>query len=115
MQRSQNEPVGNSIKFYLKATVLILIAFAAAGCPKNLQQTSSHRPYPEARSVALSPNHLEETPAHVAEDDKNQLCLEQTPAAGQVGNDIANDARQAKDDGSKADRKAQKIDRKSVV
>ena len=109
MQRSQGKPEENGFKFYLKATVLILIAFAAAGCSKNLQQTSSHKPYPEARSVALSPNHLEETPAHVAEDDKNQPCLEQTPAAGQVGIDIADDARQAQDGASKADRKAQQI------
>ncbi len=53
------------MKFYLKATVLILIAYTAAGCLKIPQVISSHRAEPESTSVVPSANTAEHTTAPV--------------------------------------------------
>jgi membrane-bound lytic murein transglycosylase D len=82
---SQCELEESGVKSYLKATVLILIAYAATGCLQNQQLVTSHRPDPEPTSLASSPNHPEETPALAADYAGNQPGLEQTPTAGQVG------------------------------
>lgn len=60
------------MKWYLKITVLIVIAYAAAGCSHNPQVASSHRPDTKSIPVVSSPNTLEETPAPFAEDTQNQ-------------------------------------------
>ena len=81
------------MKSYLKATVLILIAYAATGCLQNPQLVTSHRPGPEPTSVVSSANPLEKTPATVAEYTENQPCLEQTPPAGQLGIHMSGESR----------------------
>ena len=81
------------MKSYLKATVLILIAYAAAGCLQNRQSVTSHRPDPEPTSVVSSPNHLEKTPALATEYAGNRAGLKQTPPASQVGIHISREAR----------------------
>ena len=78
VKRSQGEPKERGVKSYLKTTVLILIAYAAAGCSKNLQGVSSHRPGHESTSVVSSPNHLKKAASSVAEDGDSE------PAAASV-------------------------------
>jgi membrane-bound lytic murein transglycosylase D len=93
LQRSQGKREESDVKSYLKATLLILIAYAAAGCVQNRQSVTSHRPDPEPSSVVSSSNHLEETSALAAEYAGNRAGLKQTPPASQVGLHISREAR----------------------
>jgi len=67
------------VKLYLKATVLILIVYASAGCVQRWQIASSPRSAPESSPVEPSAYPLGETLD--SEDTENQLCLEETPPA----------------------------------
>jgi membrane-bound lytic murein transglycosylase D len=64
------------MKWYLKTAILIVIAYAAAGCSHNPRVASSHRPDPESTSVVSSPNASEETPGPVEGDAQNQADWE---------------------------------------
>jgi membrane-bound lytic murein transglycosylase D len=84
------------VKSYLNATVLILIAYAAAGCGKDLHVASPHGPDYDPTSVASSPNHLEQIPDG-EQYDANQPGLEQTPPSNQIGSYLHRKARQTLD------------------
>ncbi len=60
------------MKWYLKTAILIVIAYAAAGCSQNPRLASSHRPDPRSTSVVSSPNASDETPGPVEEDGQHQ-------------------------------------------
>jgi len=60
------------MKWYLKTAILIVIAYAAAGCSQNPRVASSHRPNSKSTSVVSSQNTSEETPGPVEEDAQNR-------------------------------------------
>ena len=81
----------------LKATVLILIAYAVVGCLEFQQVVSPHRPDPRPTPVVSSRGHVEETPAPVAEDAVNQPGVERALHARRVGVDTSKAAGQTLD------------------
>ena len=85
------------MKLYLKATVLILLAFAAAGCLQTLQPVSSHIPEPEPTPTAPSAGSLGETPVPAGGYAENQPGLEQTLPAGQAGIQVSKEPSAAVD------------------
>lgn len=96
------------MKSYLKATVLILIAYATPGCLKTFPPVASDRPDPESSSIVSSAGSLEEIPFPVAEDAENQPSLEQTPPAGQVGVHTPKEVRQVRNHRSQTETEATK-------
>jgi membrane-bound lytic murein transglycosylase D len=101
------------VKICLNATVLILIAYVAAGCGKNLRVASPNRPDYDPTSVASSPNDLEETPT-CAQYDADEPGLEQAPLANHVGSYMSGEARQTMDYESETEIEALKQQSASV-
>ena len=96
------------MKSCLKTVVLILIAYAVAGCSKNLRGASSHGADQGSTSTKSSRNHLEETGAHVAQDGKNEAGWEETYPGGQAGGYLSKTTPQTPDHESQTESDASK-------
>jgi len=78
------------VESYLKATILILLVFAAVSCMPYWQ-------------VVSSPNDPEQTPAPDPGDAESQSVVQQTPSADLAENDDAKVTREARDDSSQVE------------